>query len=682
MHPSEPTERRQHLLALVLAVWFAFLALLYHEGFPAGTLPAHGLVLLVAALMLCSSAGLGVVPARRLLGEGAPGSLLAVTALGLGLGILSTLVLVLLATGLGSGLTGWLLLAVGLVAGGRALARHLELALTELAGSERSVIQELEERWWALPAIALAGAGWMIALAAALAPVEFYDALIYHLAVPDRYIASGAVEPLPDIFYAHFPAAQGMLYALGMLLTTDRVEAGSLAQILHLMLGLAAVVTTFIAGRRHLSPGVGLLGALLLATIPGVLLIAVYPIADLAATFYGALMVAVLLEARRQETVEGSGPMRLAALAGLLAGLALGVKYTAAVSVGAPAFGWMLLRARRLEPARIREVIIFVVAAAAAFTPWAVRNAAVAGNPVAPYLSGIFGAPVGGPGLAEELSKRMPAGEGVAGIAAHVLTGPVRIWRERLGAGGYLGAALLLLVPFVFLGRDRPKALLPLAVIALAGLAAWSATVQVSRYLFPVLPALTLLAAYGGAALLRAAPMARTPLAVCIGWFTLHNLYLFAILVMTINPFGVALGIEMPADYLARRVDYYPAASFINSQLPESARIMMVGEGRGYYLERDYAAGSAYDSMPLGRLAVRAASTGSSLAGLLHAEGFTHLLVNRTEMARIAKMHGREGYFDGLDPAARASIAGLLGAAASRTLLDRQGVSLLEIPRE
>ncbi|HXI03544.1 MAG TPA: hypothetical protein VNI57_10245, partial [Candidatus Saccharimonadales bacterium] len=192
--------------------------------------------------------------------------------------------------------------------------------------------------------------------------------------------------------------------------------------------------------------------------------------------------------------------------------------------------------------------------------------------------------------------------------------------------------------------------------------------------------ALCLLAACGGAALVRSASAVRAPLAVCLGWLLLHNVYLFGVLAVTINPYGVAFGVETPESYLARRVSYYPAAAWINVQLPETAKILMIGEGRTYYLERPVAAATPYDAPPIGRYAERAAAEGRDLAGLLREAGFTHLLVSGPEMARIARMFGRRAYFDDLSPGARGAVADLLRRSAARTLFERNGVSVMEVP--
>jgi len=666
----ELLDRLRALPSVLFAAWFSLLLVAYHIGIPPGTIPSHAITLLFAGLILAGAAGIGTHLLRLILPAADDGLLGSLLALGVGLGAVEVALLALLAAGATSAWTGWLVLAAGAVAAGRCASLWRGRFSTA-----RECWREIARRRWAPPLLALALLAWLGALGAALAPAEFYDALIYHLAVPARYIASGGVGMIEGNYYARFPGGQGMLYALAILLRPDPIAAGSLAQLLHLATGAAAALATFEMGRRHLRLGSGLLGAALFATTPGVLLIAIYPIADLAAAFYGSLVLACLLEARAGE----GGRRGWTRLAGLLAGLALGVKYTAAISVVAPAMIWLAWEARRLDRRRLADLALFALIAAAVFSPWMARNALLEGNPVAPYMASLFGGGKG-PGLADELARRLPE-DGGAAVAAHILSGPWRAGIERLGAGGYLGVAFILLIPFLLLGgtggRQGPIQLI--AVVGFTALAGWAATVQVTRYLFPALPAFALMAAEGAARLAGSGRLARSLLAACTGWLILHHVYLFGVLAFTINPFGVALGVEMPEDYLNRRVSYYPAASFINGSLPRDARVLLVGEGRTYYLEREVLANTPFDEKEVLRLAARAAARGDDLAAFLRAEGITHLLVSGPEMTRIARTAGAESYLSEAVPETREAVTRLLGGAGTHLLYERAGVRVLEL---
>ena len=90
-------------------------------------------------------------------------------------------------------------------------------------------------------------------------------------------------------------------------------------------------------------------------------------------------------------------------------------------------------------------------------------------------------------------------------------------------------------------------------------------------------------------------------------------------------------GAETRGDYLARRVNYYPAAVFLDS-LPPDARVLFIGEGRRFYVPRDAVAGTPFD-----RPAIESYSTAvgeQALLESLRADGVTHILVSGPELRR------------------------------------------------
>jgi 4-amino-4-deoxy-L-arabinose transferase-like glycosyltransferase len=669
------------LILSIFVFWFVLLIGSYHLNFPTGTIFSNLHALVLAGLIFLSAAGIGLHILRH-----APflpaidSSLLGFfLALGLGLGSMELLTLGALAMGWVHPAWAWSLLAIGIVAAGRATRvwrQQWREGWLEFAGG----LARFESRRWLKPLLILTGAGWGMALLAALAPAEFYDALIYHLAVPAEYLRAGGIEGIPGNYYAHFPANQGMLYALAQMLREDQIASGSLSQVLHLLCGASAILTIFIAGRRHFRPGVAHLALLLGAAVPGVLLTAIYPVADMAVMLHGALVLACLLEAAKND---GSASRQWIVLAGIFAGLALGTKYVAVVSVLAPALLWLLWEARRMERRHLVHAGLFVMAASILFAPWAARNVAITGNPMAPYFAELFGSEAAGPGLSAELSRRGPEESSLSARVAHAASGPWKASMERLGAGGYLGVGYLLLIPFALLKREEGRALGLVAVVGIAALVFWSFTIQVTRYLFPALPALALLAASGAVAIIQVGPWTRRALAAGVSWIVLHNLYLFAVLGLTINPFAVVFGVESTEDYLGRRVGYYPAARFMQTQLPEDARVILVGEGRTYYVKHDHSANSPFDEDRLSVLARQASAEGSDLSVHLRSKGYTHLLVNGRELARITRERGRSHYFAASVPDERAAIDALLmrtgEGAGARVLFEKSGVAVLEI---
>ncbi len=603
---------RPRLLALLSAIWFAAVLLNFHFGpgpFQHGGLPFLLLDIVLLTLIASAAWGLGSAMLRPLrLDEDSPLEA-PLFALGAGLGGLALITFVLSATGLlyrpvvVALLAGCVLLLYGVM-------RH--------PGPHKSLIEPF--RSWGQTEIGLllvpliAG---LVTLTGTLAPPEFYDSLIYHLAVPDRYIRSHAMVPLEGNYYSHFPANMGMLYAIGLLL-----RGGELAQSIHWLCGVAAVLTLFVMARRCTDRMTALVACILLSLTPGVMLIATYAISDLGVTLFGTLCFAAVLH------LWDGADRRWLVAAGLFAGLAAGTKYTAAIVVCAPAAVAIALRpdiGRRQGHRRraLLDTAVFIGAVVVLLAPWMGRNLVFTGNPLAPYFDS-----VGSPSLAEEMQRRLPDQGGAWALLGHFLLAPWSVTMKRLGAGGYLGPAFLMLIPLVFFMRRLPRAVLPLSLMAGIGFVGWALTVQVTRYLMPVLPLLALLAAISARRIFR-------PLAVgALSWSLLYNLLLFFSLIETIGSYRVVTGAETRESYLSRRVSYYPAVSFL-AELPadERVKVLFVGEGRGFYCPRDYVASTPLDSPILERYAEKTQSE-EGLVAALRMDGFTHLLVSDPELRR------------------------------------------------
>ncbi len=94
---------------------------------------------------------------------------------------------------------------------------------------------------------------------------------------------------------------------------------------------------------------------------------------------------------------------------------------------------------------------------------------------------------------------------------------------------------------------------------------------------------------------------------------------------LVVNGAGAALGLEPADHYLSRSLDVYDAEAFINSSLPEDARIVLFDEVRGFYLDREYIWGNPghHEIVPW-----REFEVGADMVEFFRGRGFTHALVN------------------------------------------------------
>jgi predicted exporter len=99
---------------------------------------------------------------------------------------------------------------------------------------------------------------------------------------------------------------------------------------------------------------------------------------------------------------------------------------------------------------------------------------------------------------------------------------------------------------------------------------------------------------------------------------------------------------QQPAEYLLERLSHAAAARWVNGELPEGARLLLVGETRGASFDRDQLPVGAYDRHPLALWAEDAGSP-EALAAVLRGHGVTHLVVDPAELERL---HAAYRHFD------------------------------------
>jgi hypothetical protein len=324
-----------------------------------------------------------------------------ITAAGLGLGLYSL-------TALGLGLAGWLnrwtalalpcLSCIIFVAD--LFSRYGNISLD---GAKERIKQWLRVRppgaWlWlaAAPFLALATFGATLPpsiLWKAAGDPHPYDVLEYHLEAPREWYQLGRIVPLRHNAYSFFPFNVEMQYLLAMHLSGGPWAGMYLAQFMSLSYSVLAVLAIYAVGRSLMekedSPFGATLGAVAAASVPWLTMLGCVAYNECGLLLYSTLAIGWTLRASREST----GRLRSFALAGVMAGLACGVKYTAAATLlAAIPLVLILLPSHRLRP---RDLLagcgVFLAAGIICFSPWLVRNWQWAGNPVFPEAMNIFG---------------------------------------------------------------------------------------------------------------------------------------------------------------------------------------------------------------------------------------------------------------------------------------------------
>jgi hypothetical protein len=357
-------------------------------------------------------------------------------------------------------------------------------------------------RWLAEPgfrrrrlSLLVAGAAGLLPLALlTLYPPVAFDETLYHLPFARAFAESGSLPLLPLLRAPVFPQLQETLFAMVL------PYGGEVAP--HAVSLLAALLTVvlLLAWGRRLSPGAGWIAAAAWAGTP----LVVY----LAGTAYVEPGLAMLVTAslyavwRWREEAQGAARGQTEGVAGadtgegwltlaaLFAGAAAASKYLGLFFVGLVALAAVTGGPGARPSWRWRRLARVVVAASLVMAPWYGRIVAVTGNPVFPFLPGVFGSSAWDPASldAEALRRRVQE----LPVTLVRLPWDAVLARERLGGLPPYSPVFLLSLPALLAAaatRRRVRSLLlPAAAFALP----IAVLAPDARYLSAVLPVASL----------------------------------------------------------------------------------------------------------------------------------------------------------------------------------------------
>ncbi len=467
---------------------------------------------------------------------------------------------------------------------------------------------------WPSLLLVLLGVLAVAALIPALAPPSMsdWDSLAYHLAVPKLYLQHGGIYYIDFTSHSNFPFLVEMLYVPG--LAVGSVVA---AKLMHYWIGVLLVLSVMQLARRHFSAGAAPLAGITVAGMPIVLWEATTAYVDLGTALYAVVCAYFLLECLYK------ADRRCIVGCAVAAGFAASTKMTA-LAVIALLVAWLLVDRlaveRRFEwkPALLLGGVAVLVC-----SPWYVKSLIYTGNPVYPFFYSIFGGRDWTAGLASNywmLQARFGMGHGVGALLAlpYNLTAYSYAFYDTPGL--YVGPILLVSVPILLLlFQRRSSKLIGLLGFFLAQVVIWFFLSQQSRYLIPafaVLAVLTAAIAYSDDRLrvvrgLLAAVFAGTAV---FGLWTLFP---------AVQSAATALSCGRDV-YLRNTLDIYPAQRWMNENLPETAKVALFGDTRGFYLHREYVWADPGHNAEF----TRDLRSPEDLVRYLKSQGITHVMVN------------------------------------------------------
>ena len=476
----------------------------------------------------------------------------------------------------------------------------------------------------------------------ALLPPTDWDGLFYHLTGPKLYLQSGGIRGGVDIPHLNFPSLMEMLYAWAMLLRGDVA-----AKLLHTLFGFLLAGLVYLTARRFLSRKSAWPAVTIFASMPMVSTLAGWAYNDLALAFFQLACLYAFVNSQLSIRNSQFATRRWLVLSGIFAGLAMGLKYTGFVTplVIGGLILWRTCRNSSLKRGSL-DFGIFSLSILPVALPWYVKNLALTGNPVYPFLYDWFGGQFWDVFRADWYSA---AGTGIGFRPGTLLALP---WLLTLGIGdpsywdGRTGPLFLLFLPLVLLyglfrcrrdAPDRPVALNTLLTFALAQFAfwtigvIWSGALRQSRLLLPCLVALAPVAGWLWADL----PRFDRPQFSISGFVRLAVILVLLLLLtdatllaLEADPLPYLVGEETRDEHLTRRLGaHYAAMQQINKDLPADATVVFLWEPRSYYSQCDCRPDSILDTFPH---LVHQYGSANAIAQAWRQEGVTHVLIFRS----------------------------------------------------
>jgi hypothetical protein len=481
-------------------------------------------------------------------------------------------------------------------------------------------------------ALLAAGLSAFLVLLLCLAPVTFYDALVYHLALPQRAAASGFSLPLEGNLYSWLPGGAERLWTLCILLDGGGT-AWRLAALFNLSLCLALALALTDAGARFLPKSQLWIPAALFLTQPLFALSFGVFGADGVAAFYSFLALSAFLKILEERNLRQRGSwLRLAAL---LAGFSVAVKPVALIpsAVLLILFAWKAVNDE--EERRIGLLGSLAALFLLPLLPWLLRNAALRGDPFMPFGLKILGLEIFQPVSSLYLEHLRGYGSSI-----HLWALPWSVCFDAkggaFGGGGHLSFLFFAILPVVFVMRQA-RELRWLCAYLFFSFLLWSMGPRVLRYAIPALPGLCILTA---AALAEAELWARSRgLSLALRLFVVGALFIgsaqtWVIASMDQDPYRVAFGLQSPSDYLlAHGVNTAKAALWLQEEKPD-AHLLVLGDSRLANLPPQSSAYTVFEPNPFKDWLAQAKSP-EDLDAILKQKGYDFALCNLAEMQRV-----------------------------------------------
>jgi hypothetical protein len=639
--------RHAPLTAIAIILWSGFVVAAYFVVqkplFLQFTVPLMKLVwtFLVTSVLLLNALVLGCLTIRRLIPDAPQDASFLALACGVGLGELGLLGFILAAIGASN---FFLLLTVQVLILGWSIGNGMFRSVFSLIKNSITQIRSSVSilpfwmKWCGIIAVTLTF------LMALLPPADAFDALLYHLTVPELWLQDGGLRAY-NIPHYWFPGLVEGIYFWGLGLGSEIVSHQ-----IHFTYGVCVILLLWDWTRRLWGDLTAGWAVMLLISMPSLLLLATWAYTDLALIFFGLALLYTLAYGQEQND------RRWWTVTAISAGMAMGVKYTSFVmpltTVLLIAI-WSFQRKREL----FAEILKFGLVSAGTGLIWYLRNWIWMGNPIYPFL---FGGRYW-----DEFRSIWYAGSGTGSgwdLGALLLL-PVTVtlgYQDVNSIDSDIGPLLLLLLPAALWAmtgikkaeEPRKSTLITIGFFTLFSAAFWTYGYVTTRNLWQtrlLLPAIVpfVIPAALGVTWISRLDTRKLRLSFIISGLAALSIYAnlvdTGLRVLARNPLAIAAGIVTTQSYFEKYQPGYAYALQVVDQTNLNARIYSLFEPRSYSMTRTIQPDPILDNFAHD---IYLYEHPESVVDAWRSQGYTHVLLNRRNADLMLEDTGQKLLFD------------------------------------
>lgn len=314
-------------------------------------------------------------------------------------------------------------------------------------------------------------------LTALYPPIE-WDEISYHLPYARYYVQNNGLGVNPYLRYPLCSHNFDLLYSLSLLFYDD-----ALAHLVHASAAILTALGIYYIGEKTLDKITGLLAALIFLSSDLVLHLMKTAYIDLGLTLFVFLTFYLIIKSSLANND------RWLYLAGFACGIFLGIKYSGFLFFSLLLL-WVVLDTRKLS-----SILKFLVPAIIIGSPWYIRNYMISGDPISPFGGKVFGYWLWSKEDVLHQGKEL-IGHGVPRNFVSFLKLPVFLYKNPGPfMEGRFSAGMLAVFPGFLLFRRFPPLYRKIFIFVFANVIIWFFGVQVLRYLLPIFPVISLMAA-------------------------------------------------------------------------------------------------------------------------------------------------------------------------------------------